>query len=607
MIAVRTLQCVATATAAVHHQRRRPFSAFPSAAFAGFFSPLPPFLFLRGQSVQSVRERSPVVSTRNTIPPAPRVFVKRKATATSVASQFGPGTKRAKHSTVAAEEGKIDEDALVIIEEGEGEGAFSRGKSSYSAVSDPETGRLEAAALGIPEWRVKGALQLFAEGSTVPFIARYRKEVTGGMDENQLRALMAGMERRQKVGDRRAAILDSLAKAKLLTPKLSKALNDATSLAELEDIYLPLRPKRKTRASDARDKGLDDLARAMMGLFPAHLAAPPPGANPYHTGLVEWLAADAAVTARRFLKHQAAAGDRRSEGLSAEDALAGARDILAQTWVEEAEVRKMARDPRLLRRALQISSKERKKGADEEGNYKTYHDYSRALSQVPPHAILALARGERDKILSLKFLHGDREKGTVLDAMRKLLHARAAYATSAAWKEQADVALKDGIDRLLLPSLEREWWRESLETAEEASFKTFALNLRARLLQPPVKGRAVLGIDPGLRTGCKAALVSSTGLVQATLTFYPQGAGSAEAGRQLADMLKSRVAADAEVLVALGNGKGSREAESFVRGSLAPLMPRSVSLRLAVVDEGGASVYSASELAGKELNLVPNL
>jgi uncharacterized protein len=191
--------------------------------------------------------------------------------------------------------------------------------------------------------------------------------------------------------------------------------------------------------------------------------------------------------------------------------------------------------------------------------------------------------------------------------MRKLLHARATYATSAAWKEQADAALKDGIDRLLLPSLEREWWRESLETAEEASFKTFALNLRARLLQPPVKGRAVLGIDPGLRTGCKAALVSSTGLVQATLTFYPQGAGSAEAGRQLADMLKSRVAADAEVLVALGNGKGSREAESFVRGSLAPLMPHSVSLRLAVVDEGGASVYSASELAGKELNLVPNL
>jgi uncharacterized protein len=541
------------------------------------------------------------------MPPAPRVFVKRKATVTGVASQFGPGAKRAKHSTVAAEVGKTDEDDLVIIEEGEGEGAFSRGKSSYSAVSDPETGRLEAAALGIPEWRVKGALQLFAEGSTVPFIARYRKEVTGGMDENQLRALMAGMERRQKVGDRRAAILDSLAKAKLLTPKLSKALNDATSLAELEDIYLPLRPKRKTRASDARDKGLDDLARAMMGLFPAHLAAPPPGANPYQNGLVEWLAADATVTARRFLKHQAAAGDRRAEGLSAEDALAGARDILAQTWVEEAEVRKMARDPRLLRRALQISSKERKKGADEEGNYKTYHDYTRALSQVPPHAILALARGERDKILSLKFLHGDREKGTVLDAMRKLLHARATYATSAAWKEQADAALKDGIDRLLLPSLEREWWRESLETAEEASFKTFALNLRARLLQPPVKGRAVLGIDPGLRTGCKAALVSSTGLVQATLTFYPQGAGSAEAGRQLADMLKSRVAADAEVLVALGNGKGSREAESFIRGSLAPLVPHSVSLRLAVVDEGGASVYSASELAGKELNVVPNL
>ena len=394
--------------------------------------------------------------------------------------------------------------------------------------------------------------------------------------------------------------MHSLTKAKLLTPALTQALNGATSLAELEDLYLPLRPKRRTRASDAVDKGLEELALVMMGRYPPGHAAPQAGANPYQGG-PGWLAADPAVTARRFLKHRSDAGDARAEGLSELDALAGARDIVAQAWAEEVQVRRRAREPRFLRRAVLLASKERKKGADAEGNYKTYHEYSRALNIVPAHAILALARGEREKVLSLKFVHGEHETSTLLAYMRKLLFESASYAISGAWKEQIDAALSDGRDRLLLPSLEREWWKEALEAAEEEAFKTFAVNLRARLLQPPVKGRTVLGIDPGLRTGCKAALVSATGAVETTLTFFPGGgAGGGKAAEQLADMLR-RASPGTEALVALGNGKGSRDAEDFLRKSVSALLPPSQAVRMAIVDEGGASVYSASELAGKEL------
>jgi uncharacterized protein len=535
----------------------------------------------------------PTVRAVRAMPPG--MAIKKRKTQES---HSAPSGKRGKHAHAPDD---MDEADLVEIEENEGAGAFPAAKSSsYSAASDPETAKQEAAKIGIPEWQIKGALALLDEGSTVPFIARYRKEATGGMDENQLRALVTGLERRQKVGDRRAAIIESLSKAKQLTQALTKALQSATTLSELEDIYLPLRPKRKTRASDARAKGLEELATVLMGQLPAGFPAPPAGANPYQNG-PSWLAADPTVTARRFLKHAADSGDGRAAGLTPEEALAGARDIAAQTWAEEPEVRKRAREPRFLRRALQVVSKERKKGADAEGNYVTYHEYSRGLHLVPPHAILALARGEREKILSIKLVHGEHEKGVLLGVMRKQLFERAAFALSAAWKEEVDAALRDGITRLLLPALEREWWKEALEAAEEASFQTFAVNLRARLLQPPVKGCPVLGIDPGLRTGCKAALVSPTGVVTDTLTFFPKaGGGSGDAARQLAEKVKE-VSRDGQVLVALGNGKGSRDAEGFLRSDVTPLLPSSLEIKMAIMDEGGASVYSASELAGKEL------
>lgn len=512
--------------------------------------------------------------------------------------------KRGKHRSAKDDADDVDDADLIIIGEDEGTGAFPVTKSSgYSAATDPETARQQAAALGIPERHVKGALALLDEGSTVPFIARYRKEATGGMDETQLRSLVRALERRQKVGDRRAAIIESLSKAKQLTEAIQKALNAATSLSELEDIYLPLRPKRKTRASDARAKGLDDLALVLMGQLPEGFVAPPVGANPYQNG-PSWLTADPLVTARRFIKSAANSGDgshsERLAGLTPEDALAGARDIAAQIWAEEPEIRKRAREPGFLQRALHVKSKERKKGADLHGNYLTYHDYSRPLNIAPPHAILALARGDREKILSIKLLHGEHEKGVLLGIMRKKLHERTRFSLSAAWKEQVETALTDSINRLLLPSLEREWWKEALEAAEEASFKTFAVNLRARLLQPPVKNYAVLGIDPGIRTGCKAALISPTGAVEDTLTFFPKGGGMAKDAMHLSALLE-RKSGGTEILVALGNGKGSRDAEAFLRNDVAPLLPANLSLRMTIIDEGGASVYSASELAGKEL------
>jgi hypothetical protein len=337
-------------------------AAFASASSCRFLFKCPALLFV------------PTTCPLVTMPPAKTGPMKRKATA-RLAEAAGPrGFKRGKHSTNGNLDGDFDEDGLVVIGEEEGAGAFSTSKSSgYSAATDPETARLEAAVLGIAEWQVKGALKLLADGSTVPFIARYRKEATGAMDEVQLRALQAGLERRQKVGDRRAAIVDSLTKAKTLTPELRAALTAASSLAELEDIYLPLRPKRKTRASDARDKGLEELALVMAGKYPAGFAAPPAGANPYQHGPA-WLAAEPVVTARRFLKHQLDSGDTRARGVEVEEALAGARDIVAEAWAEDLSVRKRAREPNFLRHALMLTSKERKKGADAEGNYKVLHD-----------------------------------------------------------------------------------------------------------------------------------------------------------------------------------------------------------------------------------------
>ena len=453
------------------------------------------------------------------MPPSARGQIAAGAKRKATSADHAPGVKRGKHSAEAGL-ARAEDDEVIVIDD-EGSGAFAPRKSSgYSAAQDPQTAQLEAAALGLSEWQVRGALKLLADGSTVPFISRYRKEATGAMDEAQLRALVAGLERRQKVGDRRAAIVDSLKKAQTLTPELHSKLTAATSLAELEDIYLPLRPKRRTRASDAKDKGLDDLALVMMACLPAGTHSPPAGANPYQHG-PSWLASDPIVTARRFLKHQAEVGDVRAAGMSAEDALAGARDIVAQVWAEDLQVRTRAREPNFLRRALQLTSRERKKGADGEGNYKVYHEYARPLTSAPPHAILALARGDRDKILSLKLVHGAHEQGVLLRFIYSQVSARGAFAMSGAWKEHMQRAVADGVERLLLPALEREWWKEAVELAEEASFKTFAVNLRSRLLQPPVKGCAVLGIDPGLRTGCKAALVSPTGTVLDTLTFFP--------------------------------------------------------------------------------------
>ena len=422
-------------------------------------------------------------------------------------------------------------------------------------------------------------MKLFADGATLPFVARYRKEQTGSMDETQLRALQNAMERAEALEVRRGAIVKALTAAGTLTAALSAAIRDAPTLQALEDVYLPHRPKRKTRASDARELGLQPLADLMR--------SQPSAALPFPEALLlePWPAA------KTLLK---AIGG----GCPPADALQGARDILAEELMEDPQTRALARrvlsaDAQLV---AKLRSKNGSKAADPQGAFKAYHAFQMPLARLRPYQTLAVARGEREKALSVKVQagYGDKEAcaGRVWARVGAVLEKRLADGskhppqTRALWAKQRKEAIDDGLTRLLLPALEREWWKEALERAEVGSLEAFASNLRSKLLQPPVKGAPVLAIDPGFKAGCKVAVVSATGDVLGTATVFPQRA-AADASAALARLL----AESGCKAVALGNGHGSREAEAFLAAEVrAGRLPED--LQLTVVDEAGASVYS---------------
>ncbi|RMG20022.1 MAG: RNA-binding transcriptional accessory protein, partial [Bacteroidetes bacterium] len=330
-----------------------------------------------------------------------------------------------------------------------------------------------AKELGISRRQVTATLSLLQEGATIPFMARYRKEVTGSLDEVALATIRDRAEQLAQLDKRRDAIIKSLQERELLSDELKAAIGQAQSMAELEDLYLPYRPKRRTRATIAREKGLEPLAKILMEQKPA---------------------TDPELEAAAFVNEEKGVADT-------EEALKGARDIIAEWINEDKEARERMRN--LYRKRSMIQSKVIK-GKEEEGaKYKDYFDWSEPLSKVPSHRLLAMRRGEKELILSLTI--GPEEEDAVALLERRFVKGSSATA------QQVKLAVKDAYKRLMGPSMETEMRIESKDKADEEAIRVFVDNLRQLLLSAPLGEKAVLAVDPGFRTGCKVVCLDRQG------------------------------------------------------------------------------------------------
>lgn len=402
--------------------------------------------------------------------------------------------------------------------------------------------------------QVQAAVELLDAGNTIPFIARYRKEATGSLDDQVLREMAERLEYLRNLEKRREEIASSLEEQGVLTDELKAQLAKAVTLSELEDIYRPFRPKRRTRATVAKERGLEPLALWLM--------------------LQQ--AGDPAAEAAKYI-------DPEKEVPDVETALAGARDILAETVSDSAEIRKELRA--LLNREGVIRSRAAK---EEDSVYSMYYDFREPVRTIAAHRILAVNRGEREEFLKVS-LEAPEEKA--LDVIRK---AFVRNGTPAA--QQVSEACADAWERLVFPSLEREIRNDLTDRANVSAIKVFSDNLHQLLMQPPIKGKVTLGVDPGFRTGCKLAVVDENGKVLDTgvgyFTLPIHESRKAEAAR----MIKGFAKKYGITAIAIGNGTASRESEQFIV-SLLPDLPGTAYV---IVSEAGASVYSASKLAAEE-------
>ena len=402
--------------------------------------------------------------------------------------------------------------------------------------------------------QVQAAVDLLDAGNTIPFIARYRKEATGSLDDQVLRELAERLEYLRNLEKRREEIAASLEEQGVMTDELKAQLARAATLSELEDIYRPYRPKRRTRATMAKERGLEPLALWLM--------------------LQQ--AGDPAAEAAKYI-------DTEKDVPDAETALAGARDILAETVSDSAEIRKEIRT--LLNREGVLRSKAAK---EEDSVYSMYYDFREPVRTIAPHRILAVNRGEREEFLKVSLEVPDEK---ALELIRK-----AFVRNSTASAGQVAEACADAWERLVFPSLEREIRNDLTDRANVSAIKVFSDNLHQLLMQPPIKGKVTLGVDPGFRTGCKLAVVDENGKVLDTGVGYFTLPGN-EAGKAAsAKLIKGFVKKYGITAIAIGNGTASRESEQFIV-SLLPEMPGTAYM---IVSEAGASVYSASKLAAEE-------
>ncbi|MBE6050405.1 MAG: RNA-binding transcriptional accessory protein [Clostridium sp.] len=415
-----------------------------------------------------------------------------------------------------------------------------------------------AKELGLKLNQVTNVIEMLDEGNTVPFIARYRKERTGGLSDEVLRKLSERLVYLRNLEERKADVSRLIEEQGKLTEEITLALNAAETLTEVEDIYRPYKPKKRTRATKAKEKGLEPLAILINdGIF---------------KGSIEEEAA-------KYISEEKGVGN-------IEEAISGALDIVAESISEEAKFRKHIRE--LIMREGYIESK----GSSEETTpYEMYYDYSEEVKKIPPHRILAINRGEKEKILSVKIVISEDKIVGYLE--KELLKGNEVT------DEKLRLAIKDAYKRLIFPSIEREIRSELTDKGEEGAIMIFKENLKALLMQAPIKGKTVMGYDPGFRTGCKVAILDSTGKFLENVAVYPTVPKKDIEGTK--KTLKALIKKYDVDVISLGNGTASRESEEVISEMITEIKKETgKELAYVIVSEAGASVYSASELATKE-------
>lgn len=410
---------------------------------------------------------------------------------------------------------------------------------------------------GLQHWQVENTVNLIDEGNTIPFIARYRKEAHGTLDDQVLRELSERLEYLRNLDKRREEVSSAIISQEKMTPEIEKALSEASTLAEIEDIYRPFRPKRRTRASIAKEKGLEPLANL---IFEQNADSPSP-----------FELAEEYVNAENGIE-------------TAQEAVAGAMDIIAENISDDADIR------RRLRSLFTVSGVVQSRAADSEAEsvYTMYYEYDEPVNKIAGHRVLAIDRGEKEGFLKVS-VSVDPVKAHDLINKRILLN------NGSKCTDTVRDAGADAYERLIFPSVERETRNALTDNAVAAALKVFYVNLRELLLQPPVKGKRALGLDPGYRTGCKVAAVDETGKVLDTGVIYVTH--SEEQKLKAKQTVKHLIEKHGIEIIAIGNGTASKETEIFT-AELLKEIPRKVSYM--VVSEAGASVYSASKLAAEE-------
>ena len=414
--------------------------------------------------------------------------------------------------------------------------------------------RMIAAALKLPEHRVENTLKLLQGGATIPFISRYRKEATGGLDEVQIGEIQAGHEKLAELAKRKATILSTIEEQGKLTDALRTRIDNCWNATELEDIYLPFKPKRKTRAEAARQKGLEPLATLILLQRENNLMA----------------------RARSFVK-----GDVASE----EEALKGARDILAEQFSEDEQARNLVRNAFAREAVITAKVAKGKENEEQAAKYRDYFDFSEPLRKCTSHRLLAIRRGEAEGILKVSISPDDENCTERLQ--RRYVRGNNECA------HQVEEAVADSYKRLIKPGIETEFAAQSKEKADEEAIRVFTGNLRQLLLAPPLGQKRVMGIDPGYRTGCKVVCLDAQGALLHNEAIYPHPPKSEylPAARKLVKLVEQyKIEA-----IAIGNGTASRETEQFVSGQRFDH-----EVQVFVVSEDGASIYSASKLAREE-------
>ena len=434
-----------------------------------------------------------------------------------------------------------------------------------------------AGKLGVKNWQVEAAVKLIDEGNTIPFIARYRKEATGTLTDEQLRELGESLAYLRSLEERKSKVMESIEAQGKLTKELKSSIEAAQTLVEVEDLYLPYRPKRRTRAGIAKEKGLQGLADYILALKPG---------------------SDVRGEAARYVNEE-------KEVKDADEAIAGAMDIIAEQISDEARFRAWIREKTQARGTVVTAEKVRKKTKDDaETDEKTpaklkerrgvsemYFEYEEAVRRIPGHRVLAINRGEKEGFLSVKIAAPE---GDILYYLERQVTRGAKNPDPDAFS-YIKAAVKDSYDRLIAPAIEREIRNQLTEDAEDGAIRVFASNLEQLLMQQPIAGKVVLGWDPAFRTGCKLAVADPTGRILDTKVIYPTAPQNKV--REAKQELQKLVSKYNVSVISVGNGTASRESEQVI---IEFIKEQKKPLQYVIVNEAGASVYSASKLATEE-------